>query len=94
MSDVLRKEKGALFISKIFQNYLTKYKLTLVGTEKKLIDKKFYSKNIKIFGPIVDQRKLIKIYDTSKIFILPSYTEGFPKVILESFSRTQASNNL
>lgn len=82
-----KKEKGALFISKIFQNYLTKYKLTLVGTEKKLIDKKFYSKNIKIFGPIVDQRKLIKIYDTSKIFILPSYTEGFPKVILESFSR-------
>ena len=27
------------------------------------------------------------IYDSSKIFILPSYTEGFPKVISESLAR-------
>ena len=27
------------------------------------------------------------MYDTSKIFILPSYTEGFPKVISESLAR-------
>ena len=82
-----KKEKGAFFISKIFKEYLKEYKLTLVGTEKKMISKEFYSKNIKIFGPIIEIKKLIKIYDSTKIFILPSYTEGFPKVILESLSR-------
>jgi len=31
--------------------------------------------------------ELIKVYDTSKIFILPSYIEGFPKVISEALAR-------
>ena len=82
-----KKEKGAFFISKMFKRYFRKYKLLVVGTEKKLISKEFYSQNIKFLGPIIDQKKLIQIYDCSKIFILPSYTEGFPKVILESLSR-------
>jgi len=82
-----RKEKGTIFISTLFKKYFRKYKLKIVGTKKQMIDKKFYSKNIKFLGPVSDQKKLIKIYDSSKIFILPSYTEGFPKVILESLSR-------
>ena len=30
---------------------------------------------------------MINLYDSTKIFILPSYTEGFPKVISESLAR-------
>ena len=32
-------------------------------------------------------KKLIKIYDETRIFILPSYIEGFPKVISEALAR-------
>jgi glycosyltransferase involved in cell wall biosynthesis len=31
--------------------------------------------------------ELIKVYDSTKIFILPSFIEGFPKVISESLAR-------
>ena len=81
-----KKEKGIINIIRIFRN-IRKYKLTIVGTKKEMIDQKFYYENIKFIGPIVDPKKLIKIYDSSKIFILPSYTEGYPKVILEALSR-------
>ena len=33
------------------------------------------------------KKKLIDVYDSSRIFILPSYIEGFPKVISESLAR-------
>ena len=59
----------------------------MVGTKKKFIEKKFYSKNIKFVGPVAKSNKLISLYDSSKIFILPSYIEGFPKVISESLAR-------
>ena len=32
-------------------------------------------------------KKIIKFYDSCNIFVLPSYTEGAPKVILESLIR-------
>ena len=82
-----KKDKGALYLSKIFKEDFPKYKLTMIGTKKKNIDKKFYNKNINFMGPIYDKKKLIDIYDSSRIFILPSYIEGFPKVISESLAR-------
>ena len=75
------------YLVDIFKKNLNKYKLKIVGTEKKFIKKKYYSDNINFIGPINNRKKLIEIYDTSKIFILPSYTEGFPKVISESLAR-------
>ena len=33
------------------------------------------------------RERLIKYYDDHNIFVLPSYTEGFPKVISESLAR-------
>ena len=36
---------------------------------------------------ISNLKNLINIYDSSRIFILPSYIEGFPKVISESLAR-------
>ena len=82
-----KKDKGAIYLCKIFKEYLNNYKLTIVGTEKKNINKKFYNQNIKFIGPVYDNKKLINIYDSCKIFILPSYIEGFPKVISESLAR-------
>ena len=82
-----KKEKGVHFLARIFKKHLNKYKLTIVGTKRKFVDKHFYNKNIKFIGPINNAKKLIDIYDSSRVFILPSFTEGFPKVISESLVR-------
>ncbi len=82
-----KKEKGSIFLVNIFKKYLKKYNLTIVGTKKKIINRRYYNKNISFIGPVTDTKKMIDLYDSSKIFILPSYTEGFPKVILESLAR-------
>ena len=84
-----REEKGYLSLINIFKKMsktLEDYhlNLTLVGAEKNEIS---INKNIKIIKQIKDNKKLKKIYDTHQIFVLPSYTEGYPQVILESFSR-------
>ena len=82
-----KKEKGVIYLTKIFKEYLKDFKLRIVGTEKNLISEKYYSKNIEFLDTISNQNKLIDLYDKSKILILPSYTEGFPKVISESLAR-------
>lgn len=82
-----KKDKGSIYLSQIFKNDLQNYKLTIVGTEKKFISNNYYNKNIDYVGSVSNVSKLIKIYDSAKIFILPSYIEGFPKVISESLAR-------
>tara|TARA_B100000989_G_scaffold298689_2_gene289143 strand:+ start:1916 stop:2920 length:1005 start_codon:yes stop_codon:yes gene_type:complete len=82
-----KKEKGSHYLVNIFQTFLKDYNLTIVGNDKKSIPSKFFSDNIKYKNSITDINELIKVYDTSKIFILPSYTEGFPKVISEALAR-------
>ena len=82
-----KKDKGVLFLSNFFKNQFKNYNLKIVGTEKKNINSKFYSKNIEYIGPISSKEKLIDVYDNSKVFILPSYIEGFPKVISEALAR-------
>ena len=82
-----KKEKGSIFLVNLFKKHLTKYNLSIVGTKKKFIHRDYYSKNIRFTGPVTSIKKLINLYDSSKIFILPSYTEGFPKVISESLAR-------
>ena len=82
-----KKDKGGAYLSQIFKEYLKDYKLTIVGNDKESINRKYYNKNIKFLGPISNTKKLIKIYDSTRIFILASYIEGFPKVISESLAR-------
>ena len=82
-----KKEKGVYYLTKIFKENFSQYQLTIVGTEKKLINEKFYNKNIDFIGPVIQSKDLIDLYDSSRIFILPSFTEGFPKVISESLAR-------
>ena len=82
-----KKEKGIYYLIKIFKEYFSQYQLTIAGTEKKLIDKKYFNKNIHFIAPIIRSQDLINLYDSCRIFILPSYTEGFPKVISEALAR-------
>ena len=84
-----RKEKGYLSLIYLFKKVKSELKnfelnLTLVGSDN---DLKLEEKNIKIIKQITNINKLKKVYDRHQIFVLPSFTEGFPQVILESFSR-------
>lgn len=51
-------------------------------TKNNLID------SIKIKGPVFDKKKS-QTYQNSDAFILPSYSEGFPMVILEAWSHSK-----
>ncbi len=82
-----KKDKGAFYLVKIFRDYFKDYKLKIVGNDKVSIPKKYFAKNIDYLSAISDSEELIKIYDSTKIFILPSFIEGFPKVISESLAR-------
>ena len=82
-----KKDKGAFYLVKIFKDYLKDYKLKIVGNDKVSIPKEYFAKNIDYLSPISDSGELIKVYDSAKIFILPSFIEGFPKVISESLAR-------
>ena len=79
-----RKEKGIYSLLKLFKQIKLKSVLTLAGDIIRLNN---LSKNIIILGKINSKKKLIKIYDEHNIFILPSFTEGSPKVIKESLAR-------
>jgi glycosyltransferase involved in cell wall biosynthesis len=78
-------EKGLYSLLNISLQLSENIKLNIVGSgdpiELKNNDK------IKIINFVKDEKELIKLYDSANIFILPSYTEAYPKVINESLSR-------
>ena len=82
-----KKEKGVFYLVKIFNDYLKNYNCTVVGTKKSSIPKKYHLKNIFYKDSISNLSDLIREYDKAQIFILPSYLEGFPKVISEALAR-------
>ncbi|MDY4822791.1 MAG: glycosyltransferase family 4 protein [Candidatus Onthovivens sp.] len=65
----------------------TDWTLKLIGPYKNdylsELCKKYSFNNIQVFGE-VDHEKALSELQKSSIFVLPSYTEGFPNVILES----------
>jgi len=83
----LKIEKGIYSLIDIFKKITFSEKeisLTLIGQGNRLEDK---NKKIKFLNPISIKKDLIKQYDTHDIFILPSYTEGHPQVLIESLVR-------
>ena len=78
-----KKEKGFFSLLRIFKKINPGYKLTLAGDTYSLK----HNNNINIIGELNKPEEIINLYDNHNIFILPSFTEGSPKVILESLSR-------
>ena len=79
-----KREKGVYSLINLFSRLKLKHKLTIAG------DSNFVGandENIQFLNEITDKKKIIELYDAHNIFILPSYTEGAPKVILESLVR-------
>ena len=79
-----RKDKGVFSLIKLFENMKSDIQLTIAGDKNYPLSK---PKNIKFLNEISSKQKIINLYDDHDIFILPSYTEGSPKVILESLAR-------
>lgn len=79
----IKVEKGIFSLIKLLNNSNFDYKLSVVGGEKNFRE----SSKITYYKQVSEKKKLIKLYDDHNIFILPSFTEGAPKVILESLAR-------
>ena len=79
-----KKEKGVFSLIRLLKNKKFKFHLTIAG-DNNYKNQNF--KNIKYIKEITNQKKIINLYDKHNIFILPSYTEGSPKVVLESLAR-------
>ena len=82
----IRKEKGIFSLIDMIGKLEKEISLSIVGAENNF-NKLNFSKNIKVFEIENNEANLIKYYDEHNIFILPSYTEGSPMVILESLAR-------
>ena len=90
-SGTVVKDKGVFDLIQSFSMLLPKYnnwKLYIVGSGeledcKKLIKSKKIENNVMLLGWIKNDR-LIQILKKSKVFCLPSYTEGFPMSIIEA----------
>lgn len=88
----LEKEKGHLnllkAICKINQNNL--YQIHLIGDGgQKLILEDFSKKNnlnVIFHGSITDRDYLFSLLKESDIFVIPSYTEGMPRALLEAMT--------
>ncbi len=80
----LKKEKGIFSLINLVNELSIDFSLSILGTEKK---RKLKNKKIKIFPETSNKKKIIEFFDVNNIFILPSFTEAYPKVVLESLSR-------
>ncbi len=81
----IRVEKGIFYLASLIKNKRD-ISLTIVGAEKNT-SYKINQSNINIQQTQSNKVRLIKYYDDHNIFILPSFTEGHPMVLLEALAR-------
>ena len=81
----IRVEKGIFALAELIRNKRD-ISLTIIGAEKGSSNK-INQSNIKILPTQSNKTKLIKYYDDHNIFVLPSFTEGHPMVLLEALAR-------
>ena len=81
----IRAEKGIFSLANLIKNKRD-ISLTIVGAEKNT-SYKINQSNINIQLTQSNKARLIKYYDDHDIFILPSFTEGHPMVLLEALAR-------
>ena len=82
----IKKEKGIYSLLEIIKNNKTNFSLSIVGAEKNSTNL-IVQENVYIHEVENNEQNLIKFYDDHNIFILPSYTEGHPMVLLEALAR-------
>jgi glycosyltransferase involved in cell wall biosynthesis len=81
----IRVEKGIYFLANLIKNKRDIF-LSIIGAEKGS-SYNLNQSNLRIFSNQNNKTKLIKSYDDHNIFILPSFTEGHPMVLLEALAR-------
>ena len=81
----IRVEKGIFSLAELIKNKRD-ITLTIIGAEKGR-SSGINQSNIKILPRIINKTKFIKCYDDHNVFILPSFTEGHPMVLLEALAR-------
>jgi glycosyltransferase involved in cell wall biosynthesis len=81
----IRVEKGIYFLTNLIKNK-RHISLTIVGAEKSSTYN-INQSNTKVLLTQSNKLKLIKLYDDHNIFVLPSFTEGHPMVLLEALAR-------
>ena len=81
----IRIEKGIYSLVNLIKNKRD-ISLTIVGAEKNT-SYNINQSNVKILPNQNNKSKLIKCYDDHNIFVLPSFTEGHPMVLLEALAR-------
>jgi len=77
-------EKGIYSLLDIFSQLPKNIELTLAGNGDAI---KTINEKIKVINFVNNEDRLINLYDSCNIIILPSYTEAHPKVIDEALSR-------
>ena len=82
----LKIEKGIFSFLKILKESNNNQTLTIIGSEKNSLNK-VNQRNVTVHEIVNDEKELINIYDNHNIFILPSFTEGHPMVLLEALAR-------
>ena len=82
----VRKEKGVYSLLDIIKDSKINLSLSIVGAEKNSFNQ-IVQNNVHVYGIESNEQNLIKFYDDSNVFVLPSYTEGHPMVLLEALSR-------
>ena len=81
----IRVEKGIYSLATLIKNKRD-ISLTVVGAEKNT-SYKINQSNVNVQLTQSNKVRLIKYYDDHNIFILPSFTEGHPMVLLEALAR-------
>ena len=82
----IKKEKGIYSLLEIIKDSKISFSLSIVGAEKNSSNL-IVQDNVHVYEVENNEQNLIKLYDDHNIFILPSYTEGHPMVLLEALSR-------
>ena len=82
----LKKEKGIYSLLDIIKESKSNLQLSIVGVEKKFLNQ-IVQNNISVHEVENNEQNLIKFYDEHNIFVLPSFTEGHPMVLLEALAR-------